>query len=59
VLAIDIRNTGIVIMGMFKKERAAVIDATQTAKQGINTALVVATAALVIATIALVVGVLK
>lgn len=46
-------------MGLFKQERKAVVEATEVAKSGINTALVVATAALVVAVIALVVGVLK
>ena len=46
-------------MGIFKQEREAIVNATETAKQGINTALVVACAALVVAGIALVVGVLK
>jgi hypothetical protein len=44
---------------LFRKERKAVTDATETAKQGINTALIVASAALVVAVIALVVGVLR
>ena len=46
-------------MGLFRLERKAVMDATETAKSGINTALVIACAALVVAGIALVIGVLK
>jgi hypothetical protein len=44
---------------LFRKERKAVTDATEVAKNGINTALVIATAALVVAGIALCIGVLK
>lgn len=46
-------------MGLFKKERKAITDATAVAQTGINTALVIATAALVVAGIALIFGVLK
>jgi hypothetical protein len=44
---------------LFKKERKAIENATETASQAINLSLVIATAALVVAGIALVVGVLK
>jgi hypothetical protein len=53
-----IRVTGD-LMGIFKQERKAITEATETAKQSINVALIIAGAALVVATIALVVGVLK
>jgi hypothetical protein len=46
-------------MGLFKQERKAVIDATETASKGINTALVIGCAALVVAVVALAIGVLK
>lgn len=46
-------------MGLFKQERKAIQEATETAKQSINVSLVIATAALVVAGIALVIGVLK
>jgi len=58
-MAGQFRNTRDLAMGLFRKERAAVMDATETAKSGINTALIIATAALVVAGIALVIGVLK
>lgn len=48
-----------VIMGLFREEKKVIRDATETARQGINVSLVIATAALVVAGIALVIGVLK
>lgn len=41
-------------MPLFKAERAAVVNATEVAKTGINTSLLVASAAIVIAVVALV-----
>jgi hypothetical protein len=42
---------------IFAKERAAIVDATGTARDGINVALVVASVAVAIAAVALVVAV--
>lgn len=44
-------------MNLFRKEREAVIDATETVSSGINTSLVVASVAIIIAAVALVVAV--
>jgi hypothetical protein len=44
---------------MFSKERAAIVDATETARDGINLALVVASIAVAMAAVALVVAVSK
>lgn len=44
---------------MFKREREAVIDATETAKTSINVALVIASAAVIIAAVALAVAISK
>lgn len=43
---------------MFKRERAVVTKATETAKRSINTSLVISTLALIIAVIALIVAVI-
>jgi hypothetical protein len=47
------------LMGLFKLERKAVMDATETAKSSLNVALVISCAALTVAVIALVIGVLN
>jgi len=44
---------------MFRAERAAVVEATETAKRSINTSLVVASLAVVIALVAVVVAVAR
>ena len=44
---------------LFSKERKAVVNATEVAKQGINTSLVVASIAVIIAVVALIVGVAR
>jgi hypothetical protein len=42
-----------VTVGLFKQERQAVLEATETARDGINTTLVIAGAALLLATVAI------
>jgi hypothetical protein len=42
---------------MFKQERKAIVDATATAKTGIDAAMVISTAALVVAAAAIVISV--
>lgn len=44
---------------MFRKERQAVVNATETAKKGINTTLVVSAVACLIAVLALVIALVK
>ena len=43
---------------MFKKERAVVTRATETAKKSLNTSLIISTLALIVAVIALIVAVI-
>lgn len=43
---------------MFKRERAVVTKATETAKRSINTSLVISTLALIVAVIALIIAVI-
>jgi hypothetical protein len=44
---------------MFRREREAVIDAAETAREGINVALIVAGLAIVLASVAIVVSVTR